>query len=177
MACTFTDKLSAGIRVIIYGYVFCSNEVVRRTHEVKRDPSHDEVTGFCDDGYYPPLKKEPAYTEICAVNRKISGEAIETSYKLKTIRGSPSTLTPMLLNPDFVGRVKHLQITDYVAGRRNDTVTSDFTPFVFKALDRLTRLERLSILTDYALTYSGKPDDLDEFRDSGLTAREIFVHH
>ncbi|PIA94330.1 hypothetical protein CB0940_07967 [Cercospora beticola] len=150
--CSFLDKLSAEIRVQIYGHVFGEATHVRLApdHNLTNDTNGDAESSKASH------KSFPVETSIMAANKQIHEEAIETFYNKKTICLTFAQLHTALEALDS-GASHHLDMARRIeiVGCKSARVAS--VHYCLFRLHLLPHLKSLVILTEY-LTTMGHPD-------------------
>ncbi|GIZ45720.1 hypothetical protein CKM354_000887500 [Cercospora kikuchii] len=150
--CSFLDKLSAEIRVQIYGHVFGEATHVRPAPDqsLANDSNGDEESS---EASHELVLME---TSIMATNKQIHEEAAETFYNKKIIRLTFAQLD-MTLEVLESGNTHHLDIVrriDIVECKSARVASVHYCLF---RLHLLPHLKSLVILTEY-LTTMGHPD-------------------
>ncbi|KAM3416593.1 Glucan 1,3-beta-glucosidase [Cercospora zeina] len=158
LTCSFLDKLSAELRVQIYGHVFGDAGHVQpvASYRCKQYDHREEGNESIEDFAEPPVIE----TSIMAANKQIHGEAVETFCNKKTIRMTFAQLGVALCalesgSSRSMNKTRYLELARYIEIVECKSARRNSVHKCFSRLHLLPRLKSLTILTEFLTAVGG----------------------
>lgn len=132
-------NLSPEVRVIIYGFVFGSSEVITPVRNEEHTPSaarHDHINTTA-------AALEPISTSILTTSKLILPEAIQVLYSEKIVRGDMRQLYTLLQSKRSEALVRDVEVADCNNAWRDRRFNS-----ILERLQKLPRMRTTVILSD-----------------------------
>ncbi|PPJ51976.1 hypothetical protein CBER1_10699 [Cercospora berteroae] len=160
-SCSFLDKLSAEIRVQIYGHVFREADHVqtgasyRCKHYNHREEGDEPTEAFVEQSFIE--------SPIMATNKQIHGEAVDTFYNEKIIRLTFTQLDVALGalasgNSRSLDKTRYMEMARHIEIVQCKSARRDSVQRCLARLHLLPRLKSFTVLTEF-LTTVGPPSE------------------